>query len=145
MNDETPFSPGGSGGRGSLLTQIARFPWTLLLVVYLAVCYFMRIDLGGEGIGNLLGYVFIGLGLVVLFVQFFKSADISTVAFIGHLVGTIVSVIVASVLMTLLLTRSETRPTFHYWYACAIILADAILSPFNSFRTAKRNFAVGDG
>jgi hypothetical protein len=150
-DDDTPMAEHTDSHSHSHKTRtalrIARLPWTLLLTLYLLVVYIAKIDLSADGLGNILGYVYFGLGLVILFVQFFKSADISSAGFIVHLTGVLLSMTVATVLMTLLLSSDnpETRITFHYWYGCAIILADAILSPFNSFRTAKRNFAVGEG
>lgn len=150
MNDEgsrMAEASRGSGRKMSTALRLARLPWTLLLTLYLLVVYVAQIDLSAEGLGRILGYVYFGLGLLILFVQFFKSADISTTAFIIHLTGALLSMTVATVLMTLLLSKGGegVNITFHYWYGCAIILADAILSPFNSFRTAKRNFAVGEG
>jgi hypothetical protein len=34
-------------------------------------------------------------------------------------------------------------PTFYHWLGYAVIIGDAVFSPFNSFRTALRNFGVG--
>ena len=148
-DDDTPMaedSPSPSGKTSSII-RFARLPWTLLLTLYLLGVYVTQIDMSSGGLGSILGYVYFGLGLVILFVQFFKSADISTTGFIIHLTGALLSLAIATVLMTLLLSQENraTPITFHYWYGCAIIVADAILSPFNSFRTAKRNFAVGEG
>ncbi len=148
-DDDSPMAEDSrpSGRKMSTVLRLARLPWTLLLTIYLLAVYIAKIDLSADGIGSILGYVYFGLGLVILFVQFFKSADISTTGFIIHLTGALLSMTVATVLMTLLLSKGGegVNITFHYWYGCAIILADSILSPFNSFRTAKRNFAVGEG
>lgn len=148
-DDDTPLAEasGPSTGKSRSFIRFTRLPWTLLLTLYLLVVYVANIDLSADGLGRILGYVYFGLGLLILFVQFFKSADISSTGFIVHLTGALLSLVVATALMTLLLSQDGlgTKITFHYWYGCAIILADAILSPFNSFRTAKRNFAVGDG
>lgn len=148
-DDDNPMAEetGSSHRKPGTALRLARLPWTLVLTIYLLVVYIAKVDLSADGIGSILGYVYFGLGLVILFVQFFKSADISTTGFIVHLTGALLSMTVATVLMTLLLSRGEgeVQITFHYWYGCAIILADAVLSPFNAFRTAKRNFAVGDG
>ena len=148
-DDDTPMAEDSimRAEKSRSLIHFARLPWTLLLTLYLLVVYVAKIDLSADGLGRVLGYVYFGLGLLILFVQFFKSADISSTGFIVHLTGALLSLIVATALMTLLLSQADlaSQITFHYWYGCAIILADAILSPFNSFRTAKRNFAVGDG
>jgi hypothetical protein len=39
-------------------------------------------------------------------------------------------------------TQQDMSGVFH-WFGCAIILGDAILSPFNAFRTALRNLGLG--
>ncbi len=150
MSDtETVLDKKDTPKRRSGSAVMARLPLTLVLTLYLLAVYLLKVDLSAPGLGSTLGYIYFGLGLVILFFQFFRSADISTGNFFLHLSGAVLSLIVATALMTLLLSRggSADQPpiTFHYWYGCAIILADAILSPFNSFRTAKRNFAVGDG
>jgi hypothetical protein len=32
--------------------------------------------------------------------------------------------------------------TFFHWFGCAVVYGDALLSPFNSFRTGLRNIDV---
>jgi hypothetical protein len=42
-----------------------------------------------------------------------------------------------------LVFQLDQSPTFFYWFGYAIVIGDAILGPFNAFRTALRNFGVG--
>ena len=121
-----------SGGGMSILSKI---PWTLLLIVYL-----LASGIQMEGVP---GYVFIGLGVVVLFAEFFKSGDISSATFLTDIIFSVIALILATGLLTYMLFGLEQTPSFFHWFGYAIILGDAIISPFNSFRTALRNFGVG--
>jgi len=89
------------------------------------------------------GYIFLGLCVLVLFLEFFKSGDIGTFAFFVDLVSAVFSVILATLLMSYLVFKLARVPTFFHWFGCAVILGDAILSPFNAFRTALRNLGLG--
>jgi hypothetical protein len=120
------------------LSTIARLPWTLVIIAYMVVVHYMGLDMSGA-----VGYVFLGLGLFVLFVEFFKSGDINAAAFLVDLGSAIVSLIIATVLLSYLYFELGRVPTFYHWFGFAIILADAILSPFNAFRTALRNLGLG--
>lgn len=113
-------------------------PWTLAIIVYMIVVHVTSLDMRG-----LAGYIFLGLCVFVLFLEFFKSGDISALAFLLDLVIAVFSVVVATVLMTYLILKLNQTPTFFHWFGCAIILGDAILSPFNAFRTALRNLGLG--
>ncbi len=81
--------------------------------------------------------------MFVLVAEFFKSGDINTRVFLMDLVSAIFAVIVATILMSYLYFKLGQTPTFFHWFGVAIILADAILSPFNAFRTALRNLGLG--
>ncbi len=118
----------------SLWNQI---PWTLLLIVYLITTHINQIPLDG-----VVGYTFIGLGVVVLFIEFFKSGDVSATLFFIDQLSALISVMVATALLTFLFLVEHTVPNFFYWFGFAIILGDALLSPFNAYRTALRNFGV---
>ncbi|HEY5602687.1 MAG TPA: hypothetical protein VIM41_06230 [Gammaproteobacteria bacterium] len=120
------------------LSTLARIPWTLLIILYMVVAHFTALDMRGVA-----GYVFLGVGMFVLFVEFFKSGDVSAAAFFVDLFSAIVSLIVATVLMCYLYFKLGQLPTFFHWFGVAIILGDAILSPFNAFRTALRNLGLG--
>jgi hypothetical protein len=120
------------------MSIFSAIPWTLLLIGYMVVVHYTEHDMSG-----VTGYVFIGLGVGVLFAEFFKSGDINAVAFLVDLVGAIIAVLVATVLMCYIYFEMGQTPTFFHWFGSAIILGDAILSPFNAFRTALRNLGLG--
>ena len=121
--------------RGS---KIARFPWSILMIVYLVITYYAKIPLEG-----VVGYILIGLGIFVLFVEFFKSGDVSTAAFIVDHIFALLAVMVSTVLMAFLYFVLGEVPNFFYWFGYAVILGDAVFSPFNAYRMALRNFGVG--
>jgi hypothetical protein len=127
----------------SILSTLSKLPWTALIILFL-----LATTLGGVDMQGPIGYVFIVFGLFVLFVEFFKSGDISTAAFLSDLVVSVLSVIVGAALITVMVIEPKYDITFFHWYGAVILVADAILAPFNSFRTAKRNLefgAMGDG
>ncbi|MEZ5541782.1 MAG: hypothetical protein R3F42_07040 [Pseudomonadota bacterium] len=115
-----------------------KIPWTFLIIAYLVTAHLIRLDLGGVA-----GYVFIALGVLVLFLEFFKSGDISTATFLVDTLTAVTGVIVATALLCYLYFKLGQAPTFFHWFGYAILVGDAIMSPFNSFRTALRNFGVG--
>jgi len=124
--------------RGRGIPTFNKIPWTLLIIVYMVVVHYAGISMEGMA-----GYVFLGLGIFVLFAEFFKSGDINVVAFLVDIVSAVFSVIVATALLCYLYFELGQLPTFYHWFGCAIILGDAILSPFNAFRTALRNLGLG--
>ncbi len=116
-----------------------KIPWTFLIILYMLTVHFTGINMAG-----IPGYIFLALCMFVLFAEFFKSGDINATVFLIDLVAAVVSTVVATALMTLLLfTETEQGITFFHWFGWVIILGDAIFSPFNSFRTALRNFGLG--
>lgn len=115
-------------------------PWTLLLILYMAIVHIIGLDMGG-----VLGYIFLALCVVVLFLEFFKSGDIKVGVFLTDLISSVIAVVTATALMSYLVFTDNSSPTFFDWFGLAVILGDAILSPFNSFRTALRNLEVGSG
>ncbi len=117
---------------------IGMIPWTFFLIAYAVVVHVMGLSMEG-----VLGYIFIGVGVFVLFAEFFKSGDISIPAFLADLLFAVIAVVVATGLLTYLIFRLDQSPTFFYWFGYAIVIGDAVLSPFNAFRTALRNFGVG--
>jgi hypothetical protein len=116
---------------------LGRIPWGFTLIIYLAVTYLQDIPL--EGIA---GYIFVILGVVVLFVEFVKSGDISTTTFIVDHIFALVAVILSSLLLGYLCYVERTIPNFFYWFGYAVILGDAVFSPFNAYRMALRNIGV---
>ena len=124
--------------KNSKLGAVNKIPWTFLIIAYLVVAYTSQIDLTGVA-----GYVFIGLAVVVLFLEFFKSGDISTSTFLADIISAVVGVAVATALLAFMYFKLEQTPNFFHWFGYVIIVGDAIMSPFNAFRTALRNFGVG--
>jgi uncharacterized membrane protein YobD (UPF0266 family) len=115
-----------------------KIPYALLLIVYLLVVHVSGLDMHGMA-----GYIFIGLCVIVLVVEFFKSGDISTAYFLSDIVFAVLAVVIATGLMSYLVFKLGETPTFYHWLGYAVIIGDAVISPFNSFRTALRNFGVG--
>ena len=115
-----------------------KIPYTLLLIAYLLVVHVSGLDMHGVA-----GYIFIGLCVIVLIVEFFKSGDISTAYFLSDIVFAVLAVVIATALMSYLMFKLGETPTFYHWLGYAVIIGDAVISPFNSFRTALRNFGVG--
>lgn len=115
-----------------------KMPWTFLIIGYLLIAHNLALDMSGVP-----GYVFIGLGVLVLFLEFFKSGDISTATFLTDTFYAVSGVVIATVLLSYLYFKLEQVPGFFHWFGFVILLGDAIMSPFNSFRTALRNFGVG--
>jgi len=115
-----------------------KVPWTFLIIIYLLVAHVMKLDMSG-----VTGYVFIAMGVLVLFLEFFKSGDISTATFLTDTLAAVISLIAATTLLSYLYFRLDQTPSFFHWFGYAILVGDAVMSPFNSFRTALRNFGVG--
>jgi len=115
-----------------------KIPYTLLLIAYLLVVRFTGLDMHGMA-----GYIFIGLCLFVLVIEFFKSGDISTAYFLSDIIFAVLAVVIATGLMSYVVFKLGETPTFYHWLGYAVIIGDAVFSPFNSFRTALRNFGVG--
>lgn len=118
--------------------RLGRFPWSLLIIVYLVVTYYMSVPLEG-----VVGYILIGLGIFVLFVEFFKSGDVSSTAFIIDHIFALIAVMISTVLMAFLYFVAGETPNFFCWFGYAVILGDAVFSPYNAYRMALRNFGVG--
>jgi hypothetical protein len=115
-----------------------KIPYTLFLIAYLLVVRFTGLDMHG-----ITGYIFIGLCLFVLVIEFFKSGDISSAYFLSDIIFAVVAVVIATALMSYVMFKLGETPTFYHWLGYAVIIGDAVFSPFNSFRTALRNFGVG--
>lgn len=116
---------------------ISRFPWMLLIIGFLLVAEYLAISLEGT-----VGYAFITVAVIVLFVEMFKSGDVSPMSFFFDQFWAVITVILASGLLTYLYFVEGREPSFFHWIGFAIILADALLNPFNAFRTALRNLDV---
>jgi hypothetical protein len=122
---------------GGALNILSKVPWMLFVILFLIVAEYLQLSLDGP-----IGYSFITLAVVVLFIEMFKSGDISSVAFLMDLFWAILTIILATALLTYLIFVEGKAPTFYHWIGFAIIVADGLLSPFNAFRTALRNFDI---
>lgn len=120
-----------------MLSKLSRLPWMLLVIIYLIAVQVLGVSMDGTA-----GYAFIVLALVVLFIEIFKSGDVGTGAFFMDQLWATLSVILATGLLTYLWLLENQAPTFYHWIGFAMIIADALLSPFNAYRTALRNFDV---
>ena len=121
------------------LSTLGKIPWTLVIILYMVIVHFTGLNMAG-----IAGFIFLGLCMAVLFIEFFKSGNINAGGFLLDLSSAVLSLIIATVLMCYLyLSPGQPNPTFFHWFGCLVILGDAILSPFNSFRTALRNFGLG--
>lgn len=134
---------------GGIVSFLGKFPWALLVVLYPVAMYQMQIDMSSQ---IHFGFIYIGLGVFVLFVEFFKSGDINAASFLLDLLWSVVALVLGTALMTYFLLEVQPAATaeqswmevnYFHWFGCAIIFGDAVISPFNSFRTALRNLGVG--
>jgi hypothetical protein len=121
-----------------MIQTLGRFPWIFSPIIYLVVVHQLNISLEGP-----LGYTFIGVAVVVLFIEFVKSGDIGTVSFLLDTTSSVIAVMASTALLTYMFFTLQETPTFFHWFGYAIIIGDALFSPANAFRTALRNFGVG--
>lgn len=122
---------------GGVVTFISKMPWMLFIIGFLLIVEYLQISLEGT-----VGYAFITVAVIILFIEMFKSGDVTPISFLLDQFWAVLSVILASGLLTYLYFVTGREPTFFHWIGFAIILADSLLNPFNSFRTALRNFDV---
>jgi hypothetical protein len=133
-------------GSGGIVAWLGKIPWTLLVVLYPLVMYQLEIDMKSS---IQFGFIYVGIGVFVLFVEFFKSGDINTASFLLDLIWAVLAVVASTALMTYFLIDIQPAENawqavnYFHWFGCAIVLGDAIISPFNSFRTALRNLGLG--
>jgi len=116
---------------------LGKIPWMLFIILFLIGAEYMQLSLDGP-----VGYTFITLAVIVLFIEMFKSGDVSAMAFLMDQFWAVLTVILATALLTYLWFVEGREPSFYHWIGFAIIIADALLNPFNAFRTALRNFDV---
>jgi len=122
---------------GGVMSLISKFPWMLLIIGFLLIAEYFQIGLQGT-----VGYAFITVAVIVLFVEMFKSGDVTPLSFMLDQFWAVVTVVLASGLLTYLYFVEGRDPSFFHWIGFAIILADALLNPFNAFRTALRNLDI---
>ncbi|MEQ9396887.1 hypothetical protein [Haliea sp.] len=132
-----------------MIAFLGKFPWVLVVIAFPVIMYQLQVDMAAQ---IHFGFAYIAIGVFVLFVEFFKSGDINAASFLLDLFWSIVAVMLGTALMTWFLL--EGRPAsnageswqqlnYFHWFGCAIVLGDAIISPFNAFRTALRNLGLG--
>jgi hypothetical protein len=126
--------------KGGVMSTFNKIPWTLLIIIYMVVIHTTETHM--EGVP---GYVFLGLCVAVMFAEFFKSGDINVGTFLVDVISSVGALVIATVLMSYLYFSMKQIPSFFDWFGSAIILGDAVLSPFNAFRTALRNLGLGNG
>ena len=119
------------------LNTLSKVPWMLFIILFLIGAEYLQLQLDGP-----VGYSFITLAVIVLFIEMFKSGDVSSMAFLMDQFWAILTVILATALLTYLWFVEGKEPNFYHWIGFAIIVADSLLNPFNAFRTALRNFDV---
>ena len=107
------------------------------MIAYLLATYFNDIPLEGPA-----AYIFLGLGVFVLLIEFLKSGDLNSIAFLIDQIFALIAVITSTLLLSYLYFNLGEVPNFFYWFGYIIILGDAIFSPFNAHRMALRNFGV---
>ena len=122
-----------------MLKFLGRIPWVFAPIIYLVVVHNLKISLNSN---TALGFTFIGVAVVVLFIEFIKSGDIGVVSFLLDTTFSVIAVIVSTALLTYMVVSLDEQPTFFHWFGYAIIIGDALFSPANAFRTALRNFGV---
>jgi hypothetical protein len=122
---------------GRTLSILAKVPWMLFIILFLIGAEYLQLPLDGT-----VGYTFITLAIIVLFIEMFKSGDVSSTAFLMDQFWAVLAVVLATGLLSYLWFVEGREPSFYHWIGFAIIIADALLSPFNAFRTALRNFDV---
>lgn len=129
---------GGTYNNRAKISMFNKIPWTFLIVIYLVVTHVAGISLNGVP-----GFILIGFGVFVLFAEFFKSGDIGVALFLLDVIFSVIGLVVATILLCYLVWETNQPLTFYHWFGYVILLGDTILSPFNAFRTALRNFGVG--
>ena len=76
-----------------MLQTLGRFPWIFSPIIYLVVVHQLNISLEGP-----LGYTFIGVAVVVLFIEFVKSGDIGVVSFLLDTTSSVIAVMASTAL-----------------------------------------------
>jgi hypothetical protein len=119
------------------MTNWKRIPSVLVVCALWAIAKFSGLD---TGIASVAGVAVVLFAFVALAAEFFKSGDIGLGAFGLDTAFSVAQVAVCSANVTMLLARgySLTIPDI---LLCVVVVCDAWFSPFNSFRTALRNWA----
>ncbi|MEK7650212.1 MAG: hypothetical protein AAB367_04640 [Patescibacteria group bacterium] len=113
-----------------------RIPWALLLVLGWIMVRHSGVDLSVEGVAI---WPFVGVSFVTLMAEFYRSGDIMILSY--KLDQTFA--VVATLVLGYGLSLAVQDPHVLDLLVAAVVLADAIISPVNSFRTALRNMQAG--
>jgi hypothetical protein len=116
---------------------LKRFPSVLLLLIVWAVFRLGNIADFSTGVGLM---IFVALVLGSISFEFFKSGDITLLSFGWDMSFAIIATIMCSVVETILIMNHSFALTDIL--TGLVVLMDGWFSPFNSFRTALRNFQV---
>jgi prolipoprotein diacylglyceryltransferase len=122
------------------MSILSTFPWTVLIIIYMVAVHAIGISMEGAA-----GLIFLSLCVIVLMIEFIKSGDIKVLGFLLDIIFSVLALVAATALLTYLYFCGEVNPTFYDWIGFVVLLGDAIVSPFNSFRTGLRNLEVSGG
>ncbi len=125
------------------IASIKRLPLSLILVVLWMITRMVGINFS---IANVIGIILTVFCFIVLIFEFNKSGDITLHSFAWDLGFSILATVVNAVTITLLIKEKGLFNLYVTDYLLsAVILCDAWLSPFNTFRIALRNVMFGGG
>ena len=128
MNNENQIKP------------VFLIPWNFLLIVLVIAMRYLKIDMTLGSIPSIC--VLIG-AILVMVLEFIRSGDI---LFKNFIIDTSLSnlALIGSSWYVAYLVFKGIPLHFVEYLAYAIIILDAWLSPINGFRTALRNFQIGN-
>lgn len=119
---------------------IPLMPLGFLLALLWAILRLCGIHLAGT-----VGLVFVGLCLIALIFEFYRSGDIGLKGFALDLLFAQLAFAIVLVTITTIAMRKGGDFGAIDAFVTIVIFADAYFSPFNSFRTALRNWAANIG
>lgn len=125
--------------RAIAATRWRRIPWPIVVVVLWGM---LRWNNFAPSVASPFGLTIIFCSFLILIFEFWKSGDISPKSF---LLDQTLSVAATTITASLAVLIYWERQTFYAVdiIVFAVVLSDAIMSPFNSFRTALRNIQAG--
>lgn len=117
---------------------IRRVPLVLILVATWAA---LRISGAPLDHASPISWVLVIVCFLVAFAEFYKSGDVTLSSFKIDLAFAVAGTVAATVVAQSLWGQgSFSLPDF---FVCAVVVADALISPVNSFRSALRNVQAG--
>jgi hypothetical protein len=119
--------------------NVVRFTNVLFLVALWGILRMTGVALPISGV---FAVVLMVLSLIVLTLEFYKSGDIGTRSFRIELALALLAVIVTTALITHLWWANESRYLIDV-VIFFVVLTDAFLGTYNSYRTALRNVQAG--